>query len=130
MRDLLEIYEHRTAIGTRHPQAAAVQSILEELTEKLVFERAFLVSIEPVTGAIRGIASVNVPDDFYEAFQGAPRHRMGVLVSALEQGRHLIVQDALRDERVAEDVRPYYVRWDMHCFAAVPLLPVSCVLAV
>src|SRR5439155_22275605 len=54
----------------------------------------------------------------------------GVLIMAIQQGRHLIVQDALRDERISEEARPYYVRWGMHCFATVPLLPVSCVLVV
>jgi PAS domain S-box-containing protein len=130
MRDLLELYEQREALGRDPEQHAQVQPILEELAERLGFDQAFIARVDALTHTISGIACVGIPEDSFASFHIQPHESPGVLSMSLEQGKHLLVQDALKDERVSEEARPFYVHWDMHCFAAVPLLPVSCVLAV
>lgn len=130
MRDLLEIYEQRDLSRQQRELHELVLPALEDLTRRLGFERAFLAMVDPEERRVWGVASVNIPEDAFEGFQMQLEEKNGVLIDSIAQGKPLIIQDALRDGRIAEEGRPYFIRFGMFCFAAVPLIPASSVLVV
>ena len=126
---------HETLVFERHgaagePPPDRVRPVLEELVAKLGFERALVAAVEPNPPSLSGIASANITDQLAETFRIGLTENPAVILSAMEEGKPVVVGDVVRDGRLSEEVRAVCVRFGMYCLAVVPLIPASSVLLV
>lgn len=130
MNDLLNLYRTSETAHRLAELHELIQPTLEELTERLAYERAFFVLMDRQTAAIRGAVGVNVPESLVtlpELWQDA---RGGPMAQAFQSGRPVRIDDAVRDPRVSEGARALYSAFGLLSFAAIPLVPASGVLVV
>jgi len=130
MHDLLELYETRESAARLTELHELVVPTLEEMADSLGYARAFVALVDPQQGGVQGAVGVNVPDEFVVAIRRVEDDLPGPLIESFTTGKPIRVDDALRDGRIAEGLRAYYVMFDLISFAAIPLLPASCVLVV
>jgi signal transduction histidine kinase len=133
MRDLLELYQKSGATASRLGELhELVQPTLEELTDTLGYERAFVALVESGDEAVSGAVGVNVPEQMMDvlAMRARAEEPPGPLVHALHIGKPVRIDDVLRDSRVPDSMRAAYADCGLLAFAAIPLLPASGVLVV
>src|SRR5688500_15691803 len=130
MQDLLELYETRENAARLTELHELVAPVLEDLQQKLGYERAMVLLVDLEAGAVQGAVGINVPDDLADVLRLKDDETSGPILEALTTGRPVRVDNALRDGRIIESNRAYYAFMGMLSFAVVPLLPASCVLVV
>jgi PAS domain S-box-containing protein len=130
MQDLLELYETRENAARLTELHELVAPVLEDLQQKLGYERAMVLLVDQDERTIQGAVGINVPDDLLGMLRLNDEETPGPILEALSTGRPIRVDDALRDGRIVESNRAYYAMTGMLSFAAIPLLPASCVLVV
>ena len=129
MRDLLDLFQQTEGEARLAELHELAQPILRELADTLGYQRAFVALVDPERRCLQGAVGINVPDELVEALR-ARVDEPGPLVQAFLLGKPTRVDDALRDPRVPESLRPYYSALGMQAFAAIPLPPARGVLVV
>ena len=130
MQNLLENYETNPRADRLTELHGLVAPVLEDLQGKLGYERAIVLLVNPEQAMIQGAVGINVPEDLEEALRLQEDDVPGPILQALVTGRPVRVDDALRDGRVVDSNRAFLAIMGMLSFAAIPLLPASCVLVV
>src|SRR5262249_8679515 len=124
MRDLLELYQKSGATASRLGELhELVQPTLEELTDTLGYERAFVALVESGEEAGSAGVGVSVPEQMMDvlAMRARAEEPPGPLVHALHIGKPVRIDDVLRDSRVPDSMRAAYADCGLLAFAAIPL---------
>src|SRR5438105_15342528 len=119
MRDLLDIYQNTETVARLAELDELVQPTLVEMAGTLGYDCAFIALVDEHAGRMQGAVGIN-PPDLYLDMAVSDGSEPGPIVQSLRTGRPVRVDDALRDARVSEGVRPFHAASGLIAFAAVP----------
>jgi PAS domain S-box-containing protein len=129
VRELLHLHQSQAEAVRLAELQQLMQPVLHELSHALGYERAFVVLADADGGSLPGAVGDNIPYDLLDHF-GHELTSDGLIARALQAGKPIRVDDALRGPEISEPRRAHFADLGLISFAAVPLPPISGVLVI